>query len=183
MGQRSQIYIKMDNKLVIANYYQWNYAERMVSRARYGIENISYYIKNDYIWGLSITKLSRILDVNFDYKDVAISTDIFEEYEEYGEGVDKARFIYDGADNNDGKLFVQIDTNNKTIKYAFTDRKGNEPLTAEQYMLWEDESCKAPYTERFKKSELATYNRNKRYIEKHATIMTADELAEYKKTV
>lgn len=44
MGQRSQIYIRFnDNRMesgkgLIALYYQWNYGERMVSRARQIIE-------------------------------------------------------------------------------------------------------------------------------------------------
>lgn len=40
MGQRSQIYVRASGQLIVANYYQWNYAERMISRARYGIEYI-----------------------------------------------------------------------------------------------------------------------------------------------
>ena len=43
MGQRSQIYVRYNKKLVIANYYQWNYGEQMISRARYGIEYIRRY--------------------------------------------------------------------------------------------------------------------------------------------
>ena len=40
MGQKSQIYVRFDKELVVANYYRWNYGERMISRARYGIEYI-----------------------------------------------------------------------------------------------------------------------------------------------
>jgi len=43
MGQRSQIYVRYNKKLVVTNYYQWNYGERMIRRARYGIE----YIKDN----------------------------------------------------------------------------------------------------------------------------------------
>ena len=46
MGQRSQIYVRLKdkegNKYLIAKYFQWNYGERMISRAKYGIE----YCKN-----------------------------------------------------------------------------------------------------------------------------------------
>ena len=46
MGQRSQIYVryeKEDNinvarKILAARYYQWNYGECMISRARYSME-------------------------------------------------------------------------------------------------------------------------------------------------
>ena len=42
MGQRSQIYLRHNGDLVFANYYQWNYGERMVSRARWGIGYIKH---------------------------------------------------------------------------------------------------------------------------------------------
>ena len=44
IGQRSQIYIRLkdrnNNKYLFAKYYGWNYGERMISRARYGIDYI-----------------------------------------------------------------------------------------------------------------------------------------------
>lgn len=184
MGQRSQIYVKVDDKLIVANYYQWNYAERMISRARYGIEYMKYPLDNDYLWYFNrpenIAKMSRYLDVNFDYKDIVMSTDILKEYEEYGQGCGFSDYVFDSQDNNDGKLFIWIDTQNKAIKYAFTDCEGKIPMTAIEYMNWEDESCYEPYTVRFKKSELNTFERNRKYIEKHAALMTDVELRTFK---
>lgn len=186
MGQRSQIYVKIDDELIIANYYQWNYAERMISRARYGIEWLAYYIKNDFCDFFTYPsdeyriKLSRIFDVNFDYKDIVLSSDIIKEYEDFGKGCDFSDYVFYGQDNNDGKLFIHIDTETKTIKYAFTDCEGNTPMTADEYMAWEDECMIEPYTTRFKKSKLATYNRNKKYIEKNAKLMTVKELEDFK---
>lgn len=86
MGQRSQIYVRYNKKLVITNYYQWNYGERMISRARYGIE----YIKENYLeyrtWIFNnesdMEKLRRIFDVNFDMKDIVMSIDIIKEWKE-----------------------------------------------------------------------------------------------------
>lgn len=50
MGQRSQIYVRYNKsntqKGLIANYYSWNYSERMISRARWGIEFIEGGILN-----------------------------------------------------------------------------------------------------------------------------------------
>lgn len=184
MGQRSQIYVKVDDELIIANYYQWNFGERMVSRARYGIEHIEYSVDHEYFWMFKsandILKLSRIFDVNFDFKDVAISLDIFKEYAEYGEGCSLEEYVFDDQDCNDGKLFIWVDTQNKAIKYAFTDCDGDDPMTAVEYMNWEDEVCYEPYTTRLKKSELNIFERNRKYIEKHATLMTSDELAAFK---
>ena len=53
MGQRSQIYVRYNKnntqKGLIANYYGWNYGERMISRARWGIE----FIKEHFKYGMS----------------------------------------------------------------------------------------------------------------------------------
>ena len=52
MGQRSQIYIRYKTETgyhLIANYYQWNYGERMISRARYGIEYLDS-MRKYYSW-------------------------------------------------------------------------------------------------------------------------------------
>lgn len=183
MGQRSQIYVKVDDTLIIANYYQWNYAERMISRARYGIERIKYYIDKGYMWAFTdkhyILQLSRMFDVNFDYKDVVISVDIMKEYNEYGDNSDYKDYIFN-YENNDGQLYIWIDTKNKTLKYALTDSLGEVPMTCDDYMEWEDQTCYEPYTDRFTKSELRTYERNKKYIEKSADLMTSDELYDFK---
>ena len=78
MGQRSQIYARFneDNKKgLIANYYQWNYGERMISRAKWGIEHIKNTLKYDWYYRQesNVTRLSRIFDTNFDMKDIQIS--------------------------------------------------------------------------------------------------------------
>lgn len=79
MGQRSQIFVRYEDngqKKIIARYYQWNYAERMISRARYGIE----WLKEMYKYSFEIErKLYRILDTNFDMIDCVISSDIIKD--------------------------------------------------------------------------------------------------------
>lgn len=96
MGQRSQIYVRYNKsnsqKGLIANYYGWNYGERMISRARWGIEFIKryfdYILDPNYRWlGQPGNKLhvSRIFDANFDMCDVAISSDIIKELVDYYE--------------------------------------------------------------------------------------------------
>ena len=50
MGQRSQIFVRYNKeegkKHIIARYYQWNFAERMISRARYGMGWIHQMVKD-----------------------------------------------------------------------------------------------------------------------------------------
>lgn len=90
MGQRSQIYVRYNKnntqKGLIANYYGWNYGERMISRARWGIEFIKEHFKYiadpKYRWMSSkwnVMHVSRIFDANFDMHDIAISSDIVKE--------------------------------------------------------------------------------------------------------
>jgi len=156
MGQRSQIYVRYNGKLILARYYQWNYGERMISRARYGIENLKYYVENGYDFAFrsahEIEKMVRIFDTNFDMKDVQISSDIFKEWESEvasweSDGCDYALEFYEhvfaGQDNNDGQLFIDIigaDKNgNGEIKYAFFSGDGyDEIMTAKEYMDWDN---------------------------------------------
>lgn len=141
MGQRSQIYIRItdedNNKILIAKYFQWNYAERMISRARYGIE----YIKDtlEYIGQNNVQKrINKIFDINFDMKDVALSQDILEELRsEFWENKSLANdYIFQYQDNNDGKLFIDCNQNSGEIKFCFTDYDMNI-LSPNKYMEWD----------------------------------------------
>lgn len=112
MGQRSQIYVRYNKKLVVANYYQWNYGERMISRARHGIEYIKdnlleyrNFIFND---PFQMERLSRIFDTNFDMKDVQISTNIIEEWKDQFFDDNFNDVVFWWQDNNDDRLFVDI---------------------------------------------------------------------------
>ena len=130
MGQRSQIYVAYkDNEehKLVARYYQWNFGSRMVSRARGLIEWLSERI--DYLAWES-DKIARVADVNFDFRDIVISTDLIEEKRKYGFNP------FTEVDNDDGKLFILVE--GKSLKYCFTDGDIAAPLTAEQYMEWDN---------------------------------------------
>ena len=149
MGQRSQIYIRIrtkDKTYLYAKYYQWNYAERMISRARYGIEYIKHYIDefSNYMFEDNQIReqINRMFDVNFDMKDVAISVDLIKEHEKYGEESNFNEFVIKNVDNNDGKLFVDVnatDNKCKKVKYCLTDYELNI-LTPKAYMDWDWEN-------------------------------------------
>lgn len=188
MGQRSQIYVRYNNKMIIANYYQWNYGERMISRARYGIEYIKHYIDNEFDFVFSdkqyIKKISRIFDTNFDMKDVALSSNIFDEFKEekkyYKENnieVSFNDFIFKHQDNNDGKLFVDIQDNK--IKYAFTDYDCEKVMNAEQYMIWDMEDWIEKLKEYESEDAIKTCQENMEEISKMAILMTKEELEEF----
>ena len=149
MGQRSQIYvIYKDNQnrdCISATYFQWNYGERMVSRARYLMGWIKdqnlFYSSDNNLFSLSYAayKIRYIASVNFDYKDVVIGQDLIEEWKAYKQGVPNANlndYIF-YADNNDGCLFIDA-RNPKHLRYAFTTYDYKDGVMGpEAYLKWD----------------------------------------------
>ena len=150
MGQRSQIYvIYKDNQnrdCISATYFQWNYGERMISRARYLMgwlkSRDSFYVVDSHnLFSLSYVayKIRYIASVNFDYKDVVIGQDLIEERKAYKQGVPNANlndYIFN-ADNNDGCLFIdaRIPFN---LRYAFTTYDYKDGVMGpEAYLKWD----------------------------------------------
>ena len=181
MGQRSQIYvIYKDNQnrdCISAIYFQWNYGERMVSRARYLMgwlkDQDSFYVTDSYnIFSLSYVayKIRYIASVNFDYKDVVIGQDLIEEWKAYKQGVPNANlndYIFN-ADNNDGCLFIdaRIPSN---LRYAFTTYNYKDGvMEPEAYLKWDKTPQKIRDT-KFTK-------RNINWITHNAKLMKKDEL-------
>ena len=181
MGQRSQIFVRYEDngqKKMIARYYQWNYAERMISRARYGIE----WLKEMYEYPFEIArKLYRILDTNFDMIDCVISSDIIKEFVDddwENEGYTLNNFMFYAQDNNDGKLFIDV-LSNGTIKYAFLDYDNKKIMSGTEYMKWNrGKGWKNP-TEYFDQEDIDICIKNIKEINKMAKKMTADEVKEF----
>lgn len=198
MGQRSQIYFRIKDPNgkynLVARYFQWNYGTRMVSRARGIIEWLIDKADYPYVFcsreNENVRKLERIMDVNFDYKDVALSVDIIKEYEEDYYGNSEEMFTC--QDNNDGQLLIDmvVDWNHKNkelrhpvkFKYAFLNSSSELVGNGDAYMQWneyygeEGPSWKEnPYV----KNEVKYTERNIRYLDKHATLMTQEEVEEY----
>lgn len=181
MGQRSQIYVRANGKLIIANYYQWNYAERMISRARWGIEGLKYYANAGYEWAFEdrqyIKKMSRIFDVNFDMRDVAISANIVKEWKEEFSEEDFNEFVFNNQDNDDGQLFVDIKGN--AIYYCFRNMYTNEIMDARQYLDWDEEDFeKSKYVSCEAKIACAE---NIKQINEMAQLMTKEQLDDFLK--
>ena len=191
MGQRSQIYVRYNDKLVVANYYQWNFGTRMISRARYGIEWIKdyYYFAEgicDFIFRDEnyMTRLSRVFDVNFDMKDLALSCDIVKEWEEQFHDEPFNDVVFNGQDNNDGQLF--IDVQQDKIFYCFRDMYENRIMDAAQYMDWDcsywdsnAEHNPAYDSEYMSVEEIKTCEANIKAIGEMAELMTEEQLADF----
>lgn len=183
MGQRSQIYIRIadnynEQPKLFAKYFQWNFAERMISRARYGME----YIKDNAEYLASDTikeKINKIFDINFDMKDVALSTDILKEWIEsssrYYELEEVNHYIFYAQDNNDGKLFIDVDKN-VNIKYCLTDYD-MKILSPKKYMDWDFENWEN--SEYLDKEDVEICKKNIEYIKQNAKQMTQEELQEF----
>lgn len=182
MGQRSQIYIRYNvngNKGMIARCFQWNYGERMVSRARGIIEILKeQYLKYSIIWTdpKYITKLARICDINFDMRDIVMSTDIIEEIKEFFDG--DLYYLFH-QDNNDGQLLIDVTDNG--IKYGFIPYcDASVPLTAQKYMKWNSPVDKWDKPREFMDEETIAYTKeNIRFINENAELMSAEEMKEF----
>lgn len=172
MGQRSQIYISYTNEkkenVLVARYYSWNYGSRMISRARGLIEWLDNTkdggILNSWFHG----KISRIADVNFDLRDVVLSSDLIAECED--SPVEERRYYIFNQDNNDGKLFIKINTDG-TISYAFTDWNNLYPMTAYEYMEWQNY-----YDE---EDDGSNCKNNQTYIVNNAKLMNLVEIDDF----
>lgn len=180
MGQRSQIYIRIQDNYneqpkLYAKYYGWNFGERMISRARHGIEYIKSYSK--YIYDkYNQEKINRIFDVNFDMKDIISTSDLIKEWVEQFSDSDIANdYIFVDAANNDGKLFIDVQKNGE-IKYCFTDYN-LKILTPTKYMNWDCENWKT--SDVLTEEEKEICKENIKYINKNAILMTEDELQEF----
>lgn len=186
MGQRSQIYvIYKDNQnrdCISATYFQWNYGERMVSRARYLMGWIKdqnlFYSSDNNLFSLSYAayKIRYIASVNFDYKDVVIGQDLIEEWKAYKQGVPNANlneYIFH-CDNNDGCLFIDARIP-EHLKYAFTtDNYKDGVMGPEAYLKWDNIPQKIRNT-KFTK-------RNINWITHNAKLMKKAELEAILKT-
>lgn len=179
MSHTSQIYVRYDNKdkkELIANFYTWNYGERMISRARWGIEHIKRSIING-VYVHNRTKLSRIFDTNFDMQDYQISNDIIKKWQE----IDPVEYFNDYVfwmqENCNGKLFVDICDG--VIKYAFINGSvdtGNI-MDAESYMSWD---CQGDdWEEELSKEKVMTCKCNIEAISKMAQLMTREEIEQF----
>lgn len=140
MGMRSQIYVGygVEKKRIIARYFSWNYAERMISRARWGIEYTSNHMSEEGYLNYDYSEMiSKVLDVNFDMHDIQKTTNIIEEYKEFGHGRSFNDYAFNYHSSN-GKLLIDI-CEGGVIKYAFLDNEVNldNIMDGEAYMCWE----------------------------------------------
>lgn len=190
MGQRSQIYIRYNMndesgrnyKGLIARYFGWNYGERMISRARYIIEELQdEFMKYKWYFGdrEKLEKIKRFCETNFDKKDIIFSSDIIKEIKEDFNG--DMEYLFDQA-NNDGQLF--IDVTDDGIKYCFMSfYNEGKPMDGEHYMKWncENENHRnwhIPY-ENMDLETIHYTERNIKQIEQMAVLMTAEEIKSF----
>lgn len=189
MGQRSQIYVRINGKLVVAQYYQWNYAEHMISRAKGIVEFLDEYLKGGHMDCFTrknvssyAERLRRVCDVNFDMRAYQMSADIVKEWREEFPEKPFGKYVFDEQDNNDGQLF--IDVQGDKIKYCFTKwTRRDKTMNGGQYMAWDHGGCTVRNwtipTEYRPQETIDLCKANIKYISEHAELMTVDELREF----
>ncbi len=154
----------------------------MISRARYGIEYIKDCLLEYRNWIFNdknyMEKLRRIFDVNFDMKDIVISSDIVKEWREQFPKDNFNDTVFRFQDNNDGRLFIDI-LDDGTIKYAFLDYECNVKhiMDARQYMDWDREDWK--HSEYIDDKQKVLCEENLRKIYEMAILMTKEEVEDF----
>lgn len=187
MGQRSQIYIRYNvenNKGLIARYYSWNYGERMISRARGIIEALTNeFLQHKFMWSQEtyLTKLKRICDINWDMRDIVMSSDILKEVQDYWDC--DCNYIFN-QDNNDGQLL--IDVTNEGIKYCFISYDDTKPMNCKQYLIWDNRMSEDDYQieenqflKPFDEETIQYILENINYINNNAQLMTQEEVDDF----
>lgn len=173
MGMRSQIYIsfkKGPKRILIARYHSWNFAERMISRAAGIIGLIQQHLGSPFMFNDELEQiLKEACDVNFDYRDILLSKDMTQF--EFSEGDYN---LFTEEVNNNGKFFVWVDDDCKTIRYCFSDTTASALMSAQQYFDWDTKDYEELKREAL--NEKANVIDNMLYIQGNATVMTLDEL-------
>lgn len=77
--------------------------------------------------------------LNFDYRDIVSSCDLIKEYfEQFSDDEDYtlSSYIFH-ADNNDGKLIIDVDRETEVIRYAFLDCDNRRIGDGREYLEWD----------------------------------------------
>ena len=180
---RSQIYVgySVEKKRLIARYFGWNYGERMISRARWGIEYIANHMSEEgYLYYNYFEMIPKVLEVNFDMHDILKTTNILEEYKEFGRGCSFNDYVFNYHSNN-GKLLIDI-CEGGVIKYAFLDNEVNldNIMDGEAYMCWDkDDKDWRNNNYYFPEEYIKATEENIKAISQKAILMTKEEVEEF----
>ena len=121
-------------------------------------------------------KINRMFDINFDMKDILLTSDIIKEWlEQFSDSYNSNEYIFECIDNNDGKLFIDV-TKDGEIKYCFTDYD-MKMMTPVKYMNWDFPGWRN--SEQLSKEEVKICEDNIAYIKKNAKFMTSEELQDF----
>ena len=180
MSKPCQIYVRYPSKggkKLIARYFSWCYGARLVSRARGIVEWIKDNSDGDFRGYLSVgeclTKLLRVIDTNFDMKDVAISGDIVQEWRNDADDEDFADYVFRSQDDCNGQLFIDL-LDGGDIKYAFWKTGDEKIMDANTYMTWNNAAWENGNESEY--DDFDVCRENITALESYATLMTADEL-------
>ena len=163
---------------LIARDNPWNFGVGMISRTRSILARLNAeYLPYRQVWGKPnyIEKLHRVCDINFDYQDVTLSSNILEELKnDFGNNSQK---IFD-RENYGGQLL--IDVIDYSIKYCLIDPKNPHfPMDADAYMHW---ICTNEWDipdQHLSKLDIQITKKNIKQIKSLAPLMTISEVEDF----
>lgn len=194
MSEPCEIYVRFPQdggKKLIARYFGWCYGTRLVSRAKSIIEwandcakevgsSVAEYLDDDG----HVSRLLRVIDVNFDMLDVSISSDLIQEWLDSIDGDEAlaesfSDYIFNQQPDYNGQLFIDFTEDGKT-RYAFV-RNGDDRtiMDGAAYMDWNVKDWRERDVADECDSWKETCERNIAYIAEHAELMTDDELTAF----
>ena len=207
MGQRSQLYIRYNNKKsLVAMHLQWNYGYYMINRTyqllKYINKNIQHEFNNfqeknfDYAnhntTREDIDILHNLIQMNLTIGSYVKGWDLVkEEYEwlkEKNEFTETFKMIPKNQDNNNGILVIDIGENG-TIKYGlglgYEDKEDMtydddfSMVSANEYFIASERNCDSQY--KLKNSNKELYDETIeeiKYIEDNFELLTDEEYKE-----
>lgn len=158
MGMRSHIMVIIETanaKRVIANYYHWNYMERMLSRARHGIE----WMQDANYITLKGVEAENIFDVNFDMRDYQSHLNLLESLED-----DVTAPLRAIGFEQDGGLIIHLTDDG--VRYALVTADG-DVLSPIEYMEWDSRDYMVStdeYIAEFDDEQMTAYKSNIEFL-------------------
>lgn len=186
MANRSQIYVRVklaSHSFLIARHYRNNGGHHTVSRARHAIQWLLRYMnESKHPSEKEIkAKLVRVLDTDFDCVDCQFSSCLLTEWAAEFVNEPFREYIFCNCNNDAGKLFLDVDITNKTVKYVLLNRLANPDdviMDAQSYMAWEYQTGTTWDTHLSAEEREYTAD-NIAFIERHAELMTRDEVEDF----
>lgn len=183
----SAIYIRYNGQIIIANYYNDIYGNRMISRASNTIEYLRSFLTKGWDWfftsKISIGMLKLLIDTDFGSKEVVIGKDLLEEYRNIvaeGKNLDISDYLFSTHDDTNGHLYIDVyapeDLPFYDVSYCFYCSSEDRIMDASEYLR---QRC-PDYRNTMDEDQLRCCNENIKAISDMSVLMTPDEAKDFR---